>query len=259
MAAFLQLCCRDKGRVPVLFTLVQLFMALILNIDTAGKVGIVSLARDGELLESRKNSNPMEHGAFLQPAIAELLQTTGISLQDIQAVAVSNGPGSYTGLRVGLASAKGLCFALQVPLITLSTLQMMALAANQVYNPQAQTGKMAEQVLFCPMIDARRMEVFFGLYQQDMQIRSEPGPVVLDAGFLQEELMNGPIVFSGSGAPKWQAICTHPNALFLDDPDTSPAMAFLSRDAYQKSAFADLARSEPFYTKAFYNTASTKA
>lgn len=230
-------------------------MDLILNIDTAGKLGMVSLSQNGKVLHSIGNNNPMEHGAFLQPAIGELFQQAGLNMQQLQAVSVSNGPGSYTGLRVGLASAKGLCYALQIPLITLSTLKIMAFAASILVQNQPETGYLNGREIYCPMVDARRMEVFYGIYLSDMKTIKEPEPMVLDAGFMQEALNNGPIVFSGNGAAKWQALTSHPNALFTGEPPTELAMAILSHNAFQRTAFADIVRSEPFYCKAFYEAA----
>src|SRR6186713_64350 len=134
-------------------------MALILNIDTATEQGGICLAKEGKPLALATNKEPKDHAGWLHPAIEKLMRETGHRMKDLQAVAITAGPGSYTGLRVGMAAAKGFCYALDIPLITESTLKVMAFAAREQSSP---TG------LLCPMIDARRMEVFTALYSTDL-------------------------------------------------------------------------------------------
>lgn len=231
-------------------------MALILNIDTAGQQGLVALAKDGHTVASLMDDQPMQHASFLQPAVQRLMAQAGYTLQQLDAVAVSNGPGSYTGLRVGLASAKGLCHALNKPLITLSSLQVMAQTAitqnlqNPVFNPLGDR----PAPIFCPMIDARRMEVFFALYNSAAEELLAPSAAIVAEDFLHEELAEKPIIFFGNGAAKWQQIATQPNAFFLQElPTPETALASLSYKAFLQNTFADLAYSEPFYCKEFYN------
>ncbi|HQW93579.1 MAG TPA: tRNA (adenosine(37)-N6)-threonylcarbamoyltransferase complex dimerization subunit type 1 TsaB, partial [Ferruginibacter sp.] len=149
-------------------------MSLILNIDTSSEKAHVSFAKDGSLLALLSSESQKEHASFLQSAIQQLCKTASIHLPEIDAVAVTAGPGSYTGLRVGMASAKGLSYALKKPFITMGTLDILARSAIDFFPEQA------EPVLFCPMLDARRMEVFTAIYQKDLKTILEPGALILD-------------------------------------------------------------------------------
>ena len=219
-------------------------MALILHIDTASSVASVSIAKDGTVLAFIENELVNEHASFLQPAIQEMLSNTGISVRDIDAIAVANGPGSYTGLRVGLASAKGLSYALGKPLITIGTLPLMAHAAAAVENN--------DTLLYAPMIDARRMEVFTGVYDAAGNEKLTASAMLLDNDSFVALLLLQKILFFGSGAEKFRKICTHANALFSTDYSTVQSFAQLSNEAYQFNRFARLAYSEPQYLKEFY-------
>ncbi|MCU0403016.1 MAG: tRNA (adenosine(37)-N6)-threonylcarbamoyltransferase complex dimerization subunit type 1 TsaB [Chitinophagaceae bacterium] len=225
----------------------------LLQIDTALARGSVMLSRGGMPVAVRINSNPMEHASFVQPAILSLFKETGIGISDIGAVAVSNGPGSYTGLRVGLASAKGLCYAWNVPLITISTLRIMAAAIRQNL---AETGKHdAPEIFLAPMIDARRMEVFFAVYgNENLNCVIEPSAAVVDEHFMAGFLQKAMVFFTGNGSPKLREVCTFPNARFIELPDTE---MFFAQEGFldaNKKCFADLAKSEPFYAKDFYSS-----
>src|SRR5665647_1745116 len=147
-------------------------MALILNIDTATESAIISISEKDKIIDSVTNSNQKDHASFLQPAIKNLLQKADLSINKLNAIAVTAGPGSYTGLRVGMASAKGLCYALKIPLITINTLEVMALSSlKQIHDPSA---------LYCPMIDARRMEVFTAVYDHHLTEIIKPCSMILD-------------------------------------------------------------------------------
>ncbi len=136
-------------------------MGLILNIDTATETAQVSFAKDGKVLQSLTNELQKDHASFLQTAIQQLAKKNNLILTDVDGIAVTAGPGSYTGIRVGMASAKGLCYALNKPLIAINTLQVLTVAAQQELNN-------ASEILFCPMIDARRMEVFTAIYNNTL-------------------------------------------------------------------------------------------
>ena len=218
-------------------------MALILNIDTATETAQVSFAKDGIVLQALQNNAQKDHASFLQTAIQQLAKTAVITLNDVDAIAVTAGPGSYTGLRVGMSSAKGLCYALNKPLIAINTLEVLAADAIQRSNDDA--------ILFCPMIDARRMEVFTAIYNHDLTTALAPCAMVLDEHSFAEQLMQHKIIFFGSGAVKWQSICKNPNALFANVSNPANAMAALSNTYFKKQAFADLAYSEPLYLKEF--------
>ncbi|MCK7558859.1 tRNA (adenosine(37)-N6)-threonylcarbamoyltransferase complex dimerization subunit type 1 TsaB [Chitinophaga sedimenti] len=172
-------------------------MALILNIDTATSIGSVCLAKDGEVLHTIRNAEQRDHAARLPLFVREVLQTAGITSAQLDAIAVSAGPGSYTGLRVGAATAKGLCYAWKKPLIAIGTLELMA---NGMINA---TGN--KDALYCPMIDARRMEVFTAVYDASITPLLVPQALVLDEQSYQNWITtSGDILFFGDGAAKWQ-------------------------------------------------------
>jgi tRNA threonylcarbamoyladenosine biosynthesis protein TsaB len=220
-------------------------MSLILNIDTASENAHVSLAKDGHILHSLNNELQKEHAAFLQSAIQQLTKITGIALKEIDAVAVTAGPGSYTGLRVGMASAKGLCYALKKPLITMGTLEVMTVTAMDLY-PQKD-----ENILYCPMIDARRMEVFTAIYQQGLIFCLQPCALILDEFSFQNQLIKSKILFFGNGSEKWKKICTHPNAVFKKLSILPNSLSKTANTLFSSKSFTDIAYSEPFYLKEF--------
>jgi len=217
-------------------------MGLLLNIDTASEKAHVSIAREGLILQTLWSDSQKEHASFLQTAILELTQTTGIKLPGIDAVAVTAGPGSYTGLRVGLSSAKGLCYALKKPLITISTLEVLAGSAIELF-------PVNNDPLLCPMIDARRMEVFTAIYDRQLKKQLEPCAMVLDEHSLEKELQVNRIFFFGSGANKWRSICKHQNATFESVSMLPETMSKLSDNLYFQKQFTELAYSEPLYLK----------
>jgi tRNA threonylcarbamoyladenosine biosynthesis protein TsaB len=218
-------------------------MSYILNIDTATEAAHVSLAQNGVVLQQLANQTQNEHAAFVQPAAAALVKAAGISFAQLCAVAVTAGPGSYTGLRVGMASAKGLCYALNKPLIALNTLQIMAAAAQMQHTEK--------NILFCPMIDARRMEVFTALYDDALNIILEPCAMILTTESFKDYLVNNKILFFGNGSKKWNNLINHSNALFTDVSSTTQAMAQLSDKNLIKNNFSNLAYTEPLYLKEF--------
>jgi tRNA threonylcarbamoyladenosine biosynthesis protein TsaB len=219
-------------------------MSLILNIDTATETAQVNLAKDGIVLQSLHNDLQKDHASFLQVAIQQLMQSAVLSLNDVDAIAITAGPGSYTGLRVGMASAKGLCYALNKPLIAMNTLEVLTVAAQQNLGT-------AEEILFCPMIDARRMEVFTAIYNGQLNTVLNPCAMILQEASLDAQLKENKIAFFGSGATKWKALCKHTNASFTDVSSLPEAMAGLSYNYLQKQAFTNLAYSQPFYLKEF--------
>lgn len=220
-------------------------MALLLNIDTALQEASVSISENDVVLALEKNENQQNHTSFVQPAIKSLCSKLKISLKDFDSVAVVNGPGSYTGLRVGLASAKGICYVLHKPIILLNTLKLIALSSVNA--------KLASvNSLFCPMIDARRMEVFTALYNDKLEEIKKPSAEIIDETFMQHELQHESIIFSGNGSNKFREICKHENAFFMQENYTAQDVATLAFTAFTKNEFADLAYCEPFYFKAFY-------
>jgi tRNA threonylcarbamoyladenosine biosynthesis protein TsaB len=220
-------------------------MALLLNIDTATEHAGVCLSNNNGVLAILQTIEQKNHASFIQPAIKQVMAKSGYNLADVDAIAVSAGPGSYTGLRVGLATAKGLCYALNKPLLMINTLEIMALSCIR------QEQQTAPGVIFCPMIDARRMEVFTALYDASLNVIMPPAAIILNENSFNQQLQNHTIIFSGSGSKKAQVI-NSPNAFFSEKPYLVGEMAFLSGKAYNISNFANLAYSEPFYLKEFY-------
>lgn len=220
-------------------------MPLILNIDTATEIASVCITLNGHPLALKKNEYQKEHASFVHPAIALLLKETGYSLTDIDAFAVTSGPGSYTGLRVGMAAAKGFCYALSKPLIAINTLEVMTRAAADA------GGKLAKNLLFCPMIDARRMEVFAAVYNSDMHCIFSPQPVILNEKFFEDYRKNYKMLFFGSGSVKLKQVLFNDNSLFSDIQANAANLGTIADRAFHKRNFADISHSEPTYFKDF--------
>lgn len=225
-------------------------MSLILNIDTATDIAHISLSKSGVILDSVINTDQKEHGSFLQPAIERLLKTNSIAIESLDAIAISSGPGSYTGLRVGMASAKGICFALKKPLLSINSLEIIACAAI------LENGDNNDHIdsLICPMIDARRMEVFTALYTRKLEIILEPQAMIIDSNSFENHFLVNKILFVGNGAKKWEIICKNENALFAENSNNLLAMNRLSFKKYENKDFSNLAYSEPSYLKEFFDT-----
>ena len=222
-------------------------MSIILNIDTSSAQASVTISKNGKLLAGVQNEDQKEHASFLQAAIKKMMKEQGLLLNQLEAVAVVNGPGSYTGLRVGLASAKGICYVIKKPLITVGTLPLMAKSAIL----ELQT-KASNIPLLCSMIDARRMEVFTGVYNASMEEVMPAQAKILDAQSFVDILLHDRVLFFGNGAAKWQGMVQNTNSLFAGSFNTSGALAELSFSRFESSSFTDLAYSEPLYLKEFY-------
>lgn len=220
-------------------------MALILNIDAATSAGSVCLSKNGTVLAEQINLQQKEHASVIAPYIRDIIQHTGYGGQQIDAVALSGGPGSYTGLRVAASTAKGLCYAWDIPLIVISTLKMMAHGMKEKNNT-------SKNELFCPMIDARRMEVFTALYTSGLEERVVPNATILDVDFLKEYKGKEVLVF-GTGMPKAKKILEG-RANWRFEPFTCKAshLVNLAEAAYKKKQFADTAYFNPFYLKSVY-------
>jgi tRNA threonylcarbamoyladenosine biosynthesis protein TsaB len=231
-------------------------VAVILNIDTATEFASVCISNENVIIAYEENLEQKSHAFFLQPAVKKIFDECEFVLNDLDAIAVTNGPGSYTGLRVGLASAKGLCFALNRPLIILNTLEVMALASIQ----ESGIGNkdLVNETLFCPMIDARRMEVFTALYDKNLHTIISPSAMILDSQSFTDELAKNKIVFSGSGSSKLQELNFGDNAIVSNVLYSAKNMIELSLKKYQQKDFADLAYSTPDYHKEFYTPMGKK-
>lgn len=228
-------------------------MARLLNIETSTEVCSVALTENGVTRFIKESNEGMNHAEMLTVYIRDLFAENQLSLTSIDAVAVSKGPGSYTGLRIGVSVAKGLCYALDVPLISINSLYILGnYAANSFgKSSPSETGEM----LFCPMIDARRMEVFTALYNNKAELIKPVSAEIIDESFLEEFLAAHKIMFFGNGAQKCKHKLTHPNAIFAGPEKTSAQfMQNLAQVKYDRNEFEDVAYFEPFYLKNFVAT-----
>lgn len=222
-------------------------MARILLIDTATARLSIGLAHNGTVVASRTCDEPRRQASLTAPLVQEVLHSQGLGVADCDAVCVSSGPGSYTGLRVGVSTAKGLSFGAGIPLIAVGTLDI--LASN--HNPEAFR-------YIVPMIDARRMEVYTAVYSADGRRLTPVEAKVIGPDSFADELAQGPVLFTGDGALKCREVITHPHAQFQESWPDVAAMAILAQKAWEEKRFEDIAYFEPFYLKDFVATVSRK-
>ncbi len=229
-------------------------MAVILNIETSTEVCSVALAKDGILLFEKESREGLSHSELLTVFIEELFAENHFDIKDIDAVAVSKGPGSYTGLRIGVSVAKGLCYALDIPLISVGSLD--AMGDFMVKKRQDYIAENSEDnLLFCPMIDARRMEVYMAIYNTRGETIHPVSAEVIDENSFTKEFNRHKILFFGNGSEKCKAQLNHSNAMFCGPLKTSARfMFFLAEEKYNKMEFEDVAYFEPFYLKNFVAT-----
>jgi tRNA threonylcarbamoyladenosine biosynthesis protein TsaB len=228
-------------------------MAYLLALETSSPICSVALFQDHTMLGISELQIEKSHSSHITVLIDQLLQNCQVPLSALAAIVLSGGPGSYTGLRIGSSTAKGLCFSLDIPLIEVSTLQALATGAIAL-SPRSQA------CLFCPMIDARRMEVYTTLLSRDLETVVPVSPMVLTAESFQEPLSHKRILFFGSGAAKAQALLEqNPNALFLDGLQVSARwLGKEGLEKYRQGLWEDVAYYEPFYLKEVYITSSNK-
>lgn len=238
-------------------------MAYILNIDTSTSICSVSLSKDGKSLSLRESEAPNTHSSLLTVFIQDVCNEVALDYPDLDAVSVSMGPGSYTGLRIGVAAAKGLCYALDKPLIAIPTLEALAigmkvsLAGQRCLSPKEKWNNFLKNdscsPLFCPMIDARRMEVYCAIYQENLKEICPTKAVIVDEYTFNDLLSDYTICFAGNGAEKClKFLSGKPNTLFIKDFQASAIfMIELAEKRFQENRFEDLAYFEPFYLKDF--------
>ncbi len=222
-------------------------MEYILNIHTATATAIVNICNGENVLDTSINNDPKQHAAFLHYAIHKILQENDIQINQLKAIGVTNGPGSYTGIRVGLATAKGLCYALKIPLITFNTLEVMALSA--IENIQDKSA------FYCPMIDARRMEVFTAVYGYDLKELMPPSTIVTTENSFDGLFQSHPIYFFGNGSEKFKKIAKNiHHSYFIDQEISSKELCKFGWRKYQGKEFDNTAYAEPLYLKEFYSS-----
>lgn len=223
-------------------------MATILSIETATPVCSVALSQNETLINSKLDQSAATHAKNIGPFVEEMIKTAKEKQITIDAIALSAGPGSYTGLRIGTSIAKGLCFGLSIPLIAIPTLSILAYPLAKKYSDN-------QNLLLCPMLDARRMEVYTALFSTKMNELISSTPQIIDEHFLQEELETHQILFFGDGAAKCKPLITHPNASFIDDQvPLAQYMSILAEEKFRNKDFEDTAYFEPFYLKEFQAT-----
>ena len=223
-------------------------MSKILNIETSTTVCSVSLSENGICKCVRENFNGNNHSELIGVFTQEVLAEAGVEPKDLDAVALSIGPGSYTGLRIGTSFAKGLCYGTDIPLITIPTLKIIAQNAKEKYNIE-------EDALLCPMIDARRMEVYCCVYDSKLNEVRATEPQIIDENSFADILKDKKVYFFGNGAAKCKSYITHENAIFLDEVyPLATSMIKLADAAFESEDFADVAYFEPFYLKAAHVT-----
>lgn len=221
---------------------------IILHIETSTNVCSVAVSENLNCVFSVSNTDGMNHAALLSLFIKDALDFLKTENKKPDAIAVSSGPGSYTGLRIGVSTAKGLCYGLDISLIAVSTLEVMTIAAI------AHIGK--TEATFCPMIDARRMEVYAAFYEANMNLVCEISADIIDNESYSEILNEKSVYFFGNGADKCKTTITHPNALFIDNiVPLAENMITLAVKAFEAKKFVDVAYFEPFYLKEFHTTA----
>ena len=228
-------------------------MERIILIETSTALCSAALAEDGVITSYRESSAPKAHASLTAVFIQEMLAERNLSLSDCDAVCVSMGPGSYTGLRVGVSTAKGLCFGSGKPLLAVGTLNTLVAQASDVISSE----KSLPYKFIIPMIDARRMEVYTAVFENGRQI-TETAPAIIDENSFSEYLEQGPCLFIGDGAGKCADVIKHPNASFCQCFPKASAMLEPAIAAYRSGDFKDVAYFEPFYLKEFVATVSKK-
>lgn len=217
-------------------------MGIILNIDTALEIAYVGIAIDGVVKSVAQSDSKNRHAEFLHPAIIDVINEAGLTIEQIDAIAVTLGPGSYTGLRVGFSAAKGLSYALNKPLIGIGTLNAMYICMKEMYEGYD---------YYWPMIDARRMEVFTALYAADGKEVVAPSPVILEDDVFSQYLDKKKILCAGNGSQKLDNVMKSYEVDIVPHINYFNALCKNSELSYNCHIFLNIAYSEPLYTKGF--------
>jgi len=226
---------------------------LIVYIETATNTCSVALSEGEDVIGIKESHEERSHAAQLSPFIKEVLSASGKTFSDLDAVCVSIGPGSYTGLRIGISTAKGLAFGLDIPVIAVDTLEALTMTARPLISRDSDKHELP--ALFCPMLDARRMEVYSALYDSNMRLMREVKAEIIDPESFADLLKNNCIYFFGNGAAKCSEVIKHPNAFFYDDIHPSArGLVTAALRAFRNKRFEDTAYFEPRYLKEFIAT-----
>lgn len=220
----------------------------ILHIETSTNVCSVAVSTNGKCLFSLSDNLGQNHASLLSPFIQKAVEEIKNKNLKIDAIAVSSGPGSYTGLRIGVSTAKGLCYGYGIPLLAISTLEILCIEALK-------NAKINDNVLLCPMIDARRMEVYTAVYSKELNVVTPVSAMIVDESAFADLLEKQPVYFFGNGAEKCKTVLTHPNAFFIGGIEPmAESMISIAEKYYTEKKFVDVAYYEPFYLKEFQVT-----
>ena len=238
-------------------------MENLILIETSTELCSTAMASDGKIVSYRESDTPRSHASMTAVFADEMLKETGLNVRDCSAVCVSMGPGSYTGLRVGVSTAKGLCFGAGIPLLaigTLDTLVWQAIGSGHADESAAgQSSLLPEGCRYIvPMIDARRMEVYTAIFSPDGKQLTGTEARIIDADSFGQQLAEGPVLFIGDASEKCRTAITHPNAHFIQCCPKASSMLIPAMMEYKEKRFKDVAYFEPFYLKNFVATVSRK-
>lgn len=234
-------------------------MSCILHIETSTDVCSVAVSEDAQVIFEQENRDGQNHATLLAPFVRDALSFADSHAIPVDAVAVSSGPGSYTGLRIGVSEAKGVAYGLGIPLIEVPTLKLMCVPLLLYREDLIAPAADGPEVLLCPMIDARRMEVYAAVYNRALRPVREAQADIVTADTYREFLDKHIVYFFGNGSAKCKDVITHPNARFVDDiVPLAKHMAPLAEMAHARGEFVDTAYFEPFYLKEFQATVAKR-
>ncbi len=231
-------------------------MSLILCIETGTDICSVGLARDGELVSLRESDEGRDHAKNVAVFIDELLRENGVAAEELSAVAVGMGPGSYTGLRIGVSFAKGLCYGLQIPLVAVGSLDSMVQVAREDYEAGIIDVERWEDAVLCPMVDARRMEVYTQMFDAKGKSLNEVKAEIVTEGSFADWRSERPFVIFGNGAAKCQEVLS--DAILINVTPSARGLAALAHQRFEAGQTEDIAYFEPFYLKDFIVIPSKK-
>jgi tRNA threonylcarbamoyladenosine biosynthesis protein TsaB len=220
---------------------------IILGIETGGDNCSAVLSKGREIIALKEKAG-REHSRYLSVFIDDIIKDSGLLYGDIDAVAVSKGPGSYTGLRIGVGTAKGICYGTGKPLIAINSLLSLVSVCRNIFTPDS------PQLIYCPMIDARRLEVYTALFDMSLHQLSDTEAMIISENSFAEILSVQKICFFGSGAEKCREIIKNPNAIFVDVENSASGLVYPAVEAYNNKQFENIAYFEPFYLKDFVAT-----
>ena len=231
-------------------------MALILSIETGTDICSVALANDGELMALRESDEGRDHAKKVALFVDELLRETGVQPDDLDAIAVGKGPGSYTGLRIGVSFAKGLCYGLNIPLVSVGSLDALVEVAREDHEAGILPIEGWEESYLCPMVDARRMEVYTQIFDTNGVAKTDVSAEIITEDSFSQWRKDGKFVIFGNGAQKCCEVLS--DAIYVSVTPSARGIVALAEQAFNAEKFEDIAYFEPFYLKEFLVIPSKK-